>query len=73
VEESPAPFEAVLGIILYSPDRRLAIVNGRVVGLGDAVNGARIVDITSGAVLLRDEQGRLRHLTLGRDGSRIAP
>jgi hypothetical protein len=73
VEESPAPFAAVLGIILYSPDRRLAIVNGRVVGLGDAVNGARIVDITSGAVLLRDEQGRLRHLTLGRDGSRIAP
>jgi hypothetical protein len=58
-------FDAVLGTILYSPDRKLAIVNGRIVGPGDEVNGARIVDITPTAVLLRDAQGRLRNLTLG--------
>ena len=29
-----------LGTILYSPDRKLAIVNGRIVGPGDEVNGA---------------------------------
>jgi hypothetical protein len=59
------PFDAVLGTILYSPDRKLAIVNGRIVGPGDDVNGARIVDITTTMVLLRDAQGRLRSLTVG--------
>jgi hypothetical protein len=63
--EQPLPFEATLGTILYSPDRKLAIVDGRIVGVGDEVRGARIVDITSTAVLLRDKQGRLRRLTLG--------
>ena len=65
-EPPPAvPFAAVLGTILYSPDRKLAIVNDRIVGPGDEVNGARIVDITPTTVLLRDAQGRLRSLTLG--------
>ncbi len=67
------PFDAVLGTILYSSDRKLAIVNGRIVGLGDVVNGARIVDIAAGTVLLRDAQGRLRSLTLGPVGSTTAP
>ncbi len=67
-EPVPIPLDAVLGTILYSPDRRLAIVNGRIVGIGDAVNGARIVDITPTTVLLRDAQGRLRSLTLGAVG-----
>jgi hypothetical protein len=58
------PFDAVLGTILYSPDRKLAIVDGRIVGIGDGVKGAQIVDITQGMVLLRDEKGRLRSLTL---------
>jgi hypothetical protein len=58
------PFDAVLGTILFSPDRKFAIVNGRIVGPGDEVNGARIVDITPTTVLLRDAQGRLRSLTL---------
>jgi hypothetical protein len=55
----------VLATILYSSDRKLAIVNGRIVGPGDNVNGARIVDITASTVLLRDERGRLRSLTVG--------
>ena len=64
-EPPSLPFPAVLGTILYSPDRKLAIVNDRIVGPGDEVNGARIVDITPTTVLLRDAQGRLRSLTLG--------
>jgi hypothetical protein len=63
--EPPLPFDAVLGTILYSPERKLAIVDGRIVGVGDQVRGARIVEITPSAVLLRDAQGRLRELTLG--------
>jgi hypothetical protein len=55
----------VLGTILYSPDRKYAIINDRIVGPGDEVNGARVVDITPTTVLLRDEKGRLRSLTLG--------
>ena len=57
-------FEAVIGTILYSPDRKLAIIDGHIVGPGDEVRGARIIDITPGAVILRDGQGRLRRLTM---------
>jgi hypothetical protein len=62
--EVALPFDALLGTILYSPDRKLAIIDGRIVGPGDEVRGARIVDITPGTVILRDGQGRLRRLTL---------
>jgi hypothetical protein len=60
--EIPLAFEATLGTILYGPDRRLAIIDGRIVGEGDEVRGARIVQITPNAVMLRDAQGRLRRL-----------
>src|SRR6185503_11233894 len=61
----PLPFEAVLQTVLYSPDRQLAIVDGRIIAIGDSVKGAQVVEITSTGVLLRDEQGRLRRLALG--------
>jgi hypothetical protein len=57
---------------LYSPDRKLAIVNDRIVGPGDEVNGATIVDITPTTVLFRDALGRLRSLALGA-GARTPP
>jgi hypothetical protein len=63
--EAALPFEAVLGTILYSPDRKLAIVDGGIVGPGDEVRGARIVEITPNAVILRDGRGRLWRLGLG--------
>ena len=63
--EIALPFEAVLGTILYAPERRLAIIDGRIVQAGDEINGARVVDITPTTVLLRDAQGRLRRLGLG--------
>jgi hypothetical protein len=62
--EAALPFDAALGTILYSPDRKLAIIDGRIVGLGDDVRGARIADITPMAVLLRDAEGRLRRLAI---------
>jgi hypothetical protein len=61
-------FDASLGTILYSADRKFAIVDGRIIGIGDEVRGARVTDITPAAVFLRDAQGKLRRLTLA--GSR---
>ena len=67
-EEQALPFEAVLTGILFSPDRQLAIIDGRVVGRGNDVRGAIVVDVTATAVLLRDSQGRLRRLSSSGSG-----
>jgi hypothetical protein len=63
--EAVLPFDASLETILYGTDRKLAIVDGRIVQAGDDVKGARIVEITPTAVMLRDSQGRLRRLSVG--------
>jgi hypothetical protein len=63
--EEIQPLEAQISGILVSPDRQLAIVDGRVVGLGDEVRGAVVVEISSSSVLVRDSGGRLRRLTSG--------
>jgi hypothetical protein len=62
--ETALPFEASLGTILFGPDRALAIVDGRIVGIGDEVRGARVLEITSNAVTFRDAHGKLRRLSL---------
>jgi len=67
-EPAPLPFDAALGTILYAPDRKLAIIDGRIVQPGDDVRGAQVVEISPAAVLLRDAQGRLHRLALGRSG-----
>jgi len=67
-EEVPLPFEGTLGTILYGADRKLAIIDGRIVQLGDEVRGARVVGITPNSVLFRDRAGRLRRLTLDDPG-----
>jgi hypothetical protein len=51
------PFDAAPGTILYSAERKLAIVDGRIVGIGDDVVERGWVDITQAMVLLRDAQG----------------
>ena len=61
----PLPFDAAVSSILFSPDRQLAIIDGRVVGRGDMVRDATVVEISAGVVLLRDSQGRLRRLSTG--------
>ena len=63
--EAILPFDASLETILYSSDRKFAIVDGRIVGVGDIVRGARIVEISPTSVTLRDSDGRLRRLALG--------
>jgi len=68
VDEAPLPFDAALETILYGRDRTLAIVDGRIIEPGDELRGARVVEITASAVLLRDAQGRLRKLSLGAKG-----
>jgi len=62
--EIPTPFEGTLGTILYGSDRKLAIVDGRIVQVGDEIRGARVVEITPNSVLFRDKQGQLRRLGL---------
>ena len=62
--EQAAPFSASLETILFGRERSVAIVDGRVVQVGDQVHGAEIVEITASAVMLRDQAGRLRRLTL---------
>jgi hypothetical protein len=64
LEETALPFDGSLGTILYGADRKLAIVDGRILQVGDDVHGARVIDILPDAVLFRDVQGRLRRLTL---------
>jgi hypothetical protein len=66
--EVAQPFDAALGTILYSPDRKLAIIDNRIVGVGDEVSGARVIEITADGVLLRDAHGQLRGLSLGARG-----
>src|SRR5262245_56708535 len=61
----PLPFDAAISSILFSADRQLAIIDGRVVGRGDMVRDATVVAISAGVVLLRDFQGRLRRLSTG--------
>jgi hypothetical protein len=63
-EEVPLPFEASLGTILYGADRKLAIIDGHIVQVGDEVRGARVIEITLNSVLFRDRQGQLRRLSL---------
>ena len=43
----------VLTSTLVSPDRRSAVINDRVVSLGDRVNGATVVEINPSEVRLR--------------------
>lgn len=54
-----------LGSILFGPDRKLALIDGRIVGAGDDVAGSTVIEIAPTSVTLRDRAGRLRKLSLG--------
>jgi hypothetical protein len=62
VEPPPAPVpeaDPVVGTILYSSDRRAAVVDGHVVRIGDAVGTSQVVDILPRAVIVESrERGR---------------
>ena len=42
--------------VLIAPDRRIAIISGQRVQVGDRIYGAEVVSITEGAVVLRSGQ-----------------
>ena len=49
--------------IVVSPDRRIAVINGTSLAVGDRIQGARVVAIDAYAVTL-DIDGKRRQLTL---------
>ncbi len=51
--------------VLVSPDRRLALVDRRIVGPGDRLDGATVVDIAADGVLVEEGSGRRRRLGVG--------
>ena len=61
VVQAQAPVLPTVRTILYSASRRLAIVDGRIVGVGDAVGDYTVADIEKGAVVFAAPSGgRLR-------------
>ena len=64
---TPATFK--INALIVSDERRLAIVNGRRVHIGDAIGGATVVGITKHELTL-DIGGERRTLTLTRGGAR---
>lgn len=61
----PTP-DVVISSILYSSTRRSAIVDRRVVGIGDAVGGGVIADIQPDAIVLRLPSGTERRIEMVR-------
>jgi len=61
------PSQFKVNAIIVSDDRRLAIVNGRRVSVGDAVGGATVTAITKHELTL-DVGGETRTLRLRRGG-----
>ena len=49
--------------ILVSPQRRIAIINGKTVHVGDTLSGAQVLDINTSGVMLR-HQGEVVKLKL---------
>lgn len=59
--------------ILISPQRKLAVIDGRTVPLGGEVNGAKLVAITEGGVTLRrDGQSQTLRLNPGVEKKAVA-
>lgn len=71
VEASTAPRpepvaepDLVVASILYSADRRLAMIDGRVARIGDVISGVTIIDILPKAVVIESPARGRRTLTL---------
>ena len=65
--------DPVVGAIMFSPERRLAIVNGRITGVGDRLDGGIVADITRDAILVRDLEGDERRYALHGTNKRAVP
>jgi Tfp pilus assembly PilM family ATPase/outer membrane murein-binding lipoprotein Lpp len=63
-KEASAEPELVVGSILYSSERRLAIINGRIVRIGDRIGSSTILDIEPRAVIVESSDGTKRTIGL---------
>ena len=61
---SAAEREIVVSSILYSPDRQLALIDGRIARAGDRVGSSRIVEIRQRAVIVESGNGERRTVAL---------
>jgi hypothetical protein len=61
---SPAPAWRVR-TVLVSADRRLALIDGHIVGPGDRLDGVTVVDIAADGVVIEDGAGRRYRLAAG--------
>ena len=52
--------ELLLTSVLYSSSRKLAMINGRTVGVGDTFEGVTVVEIMPSAVVVRFPSGSVR-------------
>lgn len=68
-EPAPEPDPEVASI-LYATDRRLAMINGRVVRVGDTLAGSNVVDILPNAVIIESPERGRRTLALRPPGGR---
>jgi hypothetical protein len=56
--------DPIVRSILFSANRRLAVVDGKIVGIGDALGTSRVVDITRDAVVFKTASGEQRRVGL---------
>jgi hypothetical protein len=60
----PTEPDPVVHSILFSPQRKLAVIQGRIYKVGDRVGNAEIVDIERVAVVIRTATGERRRVEL---------
>jgi hypothetical protein len=56
--------DPIVRSILFSSNRRLAVVDGKILGIGDALGTSRVVDITRDAVVFRTASGEQLRVAL---------
>jgi MSHA biogenesis protein MshK len=61
-----APEELHLDAVIVSPDRRIAVINGQYLSMGDEIVGSHIVDIQANTVQLDGPGGRITLLLFGK-------
>lgn len=61
--------EWILNGILYDKKRPTAVINKKIVGVGDKIKGARIIDITKTKVILKKENSDIFTLHITREKS----
>jgi hypothetical protein len=62
-KSNPSP-KLVLQTILIGDDRRAAVINGRLIAVGDTISGYRLSEIRAGEVVLLKGKGNSRTLYL---------